>query len=90
MRDQHALSPQQTWRHQMILTVPVFFYQLFFVLILFIASRFGRTALTVVFIACLLWTTTHLFFLPLAILQTLVIVVSYLVFSNKRSKSKIK
>ena len=31
----------------MILTLPVLMYQLFFVLLLYIASRFGRKALTI-------------------------------------------
>lgn len=67
----------------MILTLPVLAYQLFFVVVLFFASRFGRKPLTITMIICLLWTTTHLFFVPLAILQATVIVASYLFFRNR-------
>lgn len=61
----------------MILTLPVLAYQLLFVLILYVASRFGRKALTVAMLACLLWTVTHLFFPPLMVLQAGVIVGTY-------------
>jgi len=60
-----------------LLTLPVLLYQLAFVLILYIASRFGRRPLLIAFFACLLWTVTHLFFPPLAILQSAVIGISY-------------
>lgn len=61
----------------MILTLPVLAYQLLFVLVLYVASRFGRTALTLAMLACLLWTATHLFLLPLMALQAVVILVTY-------------
>lgn len=64
----------------MILTLPVLAYQLFFVALLYVANRFGRTALNVAAIACLLWTCTHVFFPPLAVLQGAVVVASYLTF----------
>lgn len=67
----------------MILTLPVLVYQLLFVAVLYIASRFGRTALIVAAVLCLLWTTTHVFLLPLALLQGAVIVGSYLVFGRR-------
>ena len=57
----------------MILTIPVLLYQLLFVLVLFVASRFGRTALVIATVLCLLWTLTHVFFLPLMLLQGAVI-----------------
>lgn len=60
-----------------ILTVSVLLYQLLFVLIMFVASRFGAKTLMVALIACLLWTVTHLFFPPLAVVQSLVIGGSY-------------
>jgi hypothetical protein len=77
----------------MILSIPVLLYQLFFVLALYIASRFGKTALNVVTILCLLWTATHLFFVPLAVLQTSVIVGSHLFFRRRvalRSMAKVR
>jgi hypothetical protein len=61
----------------MILTIPILLYQLLFILILYVASRFGSKALTIATILCLVWTATHLFFPPLAVLQTCVIVGSY-------------
>lgn len=61
----------------MIVTIPVLLYQLVFVLILYVASRFGRTPLTITLICCLLWTATHVFFPPLMALQALVILSSY-------------
>lgn len=64
----------------MILTLPVLMYQLFFVLLLYIASRFGRKALTICMVLCLLWTATHIFVLPLAVLQATVILISYAAF----------
>lgn len=62
----------------MILTLPVLLYQLLFVLILYVASRFGSKALTITMVLCLVWTATHLFFPPLAVLQTCVVIGSYL------------
>lgn len=70
----------------MILTIPVLLYQLLFVLVLFIASRFGRTALGITAIVCLLWTLTHLFFLPLMLLQGAVIIGSYFWFRRRLRK----
>lgn len=67
----------------MLLTLPVLAYQLFFVAVLFVASRFGRTALNVAAVLCLGWTATHIFLLPLALLQATVIVLSYLVFRRR-------
>ena len=64
----------------MILTIPVLLYQLFFVLLHFIASRFGQKPLTICMVLCLIWTATHIFLVPLAVLQTMVIVASYLTF----------
>ena len=68
----------------MILTLPVLIYQLFFILIMFVASRFGSKAMLVTLIVCLAWTATHVFFVPLAVLQTVVIAGSYLAFRPKR------
>lgn len=67
----------------MILTIPVLLYQAFFVLVLFIASRFGRKPLDVATVCCLLWTATHVFLLPLAILQATVISVSWHLFRRR-------
>lgn len=70
----------------MILTLPVLLYQLLFVLIMFVASRFGHKAMLVALVACLLWTATHLFFPPLMALQAIVIVSSYLWFRLRRKQ----
>lgn len=67
----------------MIFTLPVLLYQLFFVLLLFVASRFGHKPLLIATALCLLWTTTHLFFLPLAVLQAGVIIGSYVLVRPK-------
>ena len=69
----------------MILTIPVLVYQLFFVFLLYVASRFGKKALTICMVLCLLWTATHIFLVPLAVLQTIVILTSYAVLRQKIS-----
>ena len=72
----------------MIFTIPVLLYQLLFVLILFIASRFGNKVLAVALVVCLLWTATHIFLVPLMVLQGTVIMVSYLCF-RKRPRASL-
>lgn len=67
----------------MILTIPVLLYQLLFVVLHYIASRFGRKALAICMVLCLIWTATHIFFVPLAVLQTAVILVSYVTFRHR-------
>ena len=74
----------------MLLSVPVILYQLFFVVLLFVASRFGPGALMIALVCCLLWTATHVFFLPLAILQAGVIISSYLLFRGGAAKTLAK
>ena len=66
-----------------ILTLPVLLYQLLFVAIMYIASRFGHKPMLIAMVACLIWTVTHLFFPPLAIVQSAVIVGSYFLFRRK-------
>lgn len=66
-----------------MISLAVLLYQLFFVGVMYAASRLGRTASLIALAACLLWTATHLFFPPLAVLQTCVIVVSYFAFRRK-------
>lgn len=61
----------------MILTIPVLLYQLLFVVILVTTDRLGRVWLNVSASICLLWTATHVFFPPLAVLQATVIVTTY-------------
>src|SRR3546814_16216173 len=74
LRQQRTLPPQYFQGGRLvILTIPVLLYQLLFVLALYIASRFGKAALNITTILCLLWTATHLFLVPLAVLQTVVI-----------------
>lgn len=66
-----------------ILTLPVVLYQLLFVAIMYVASRFGHKPMLIALVASLAWTVTHLFFPPLAILQSAVIVGSYFFFRRK-------
>ncbi|MBW8811215.1 MAG: hypothetical protein JF591_20895 [Lysobacter sp.] len=66
-----------------ILTLPVVLYQLLFVAIMYVASRFGHKAMLIALVVCLAWTVTHLFFPPLAIVQSAVIVGSYFLFRRK-------
>lgn len=70
----------------MILTIPVLLYQLLFVVVMYVASRFGRKAMWVALAASLAWTATHLFFPPLLVLQTAVIVGSFYFFGPRRDK----
>lgn len=67
----------------MFLTLPVLAYQLFFVALLYVASRFGGTPLNVAMVMCLIWTATHIFLPPLAVLQATVIITSYFVFRRR-------
>ena len=67
----------------MIFTLPVLLYQLLFVGVLFVASKFGRVPLNIALVICLLWTATHIFLVPLAVLQASVILVSYMVFRRR-------
>ena len=71
----------------MIFTIPVLLYQLLFVLILYIASRFGNKVLAVALVACLLWTATHIFLVPLMVLQGTVILASYFCFRKRPNTS---
>ncbi len=64
----------------MILTTAVLLYQLFFVGVMFFASRLGRLPMNIALVASLLWTATHVFMPPLAVLQAAVIVSSYFMF----------
>lgn len=70
----------------MFVTLPVLAYQLLFVAMLYVASRFGRAALNVAMVLCLMWTATHIFLLPLAVFQASVILISYAVFRRKHAK----
>jgi predicted branched-subunit amino acid permease len=71
-------------------TIPVLLYQLLYIIVLWIASKKGKRILTIAFIICLLVTVTHLFFPPLMILQTVVIIFSYLHFLKKIREKKDK
>ena len=66
-----------------ILTLPVLLYVLLFVAFMYVASRVGPKTSLVALIACLLWTVTHLFFPPLAIVQGAVIGLSYWWFGRR-------
>lgn len=71
-----------------ILTLPVLLYQLLFVAIMYVASRFGHKPMLIALVACLAWTVTHLFFPPLAIVQSAVILGSYFLFRRKHSSAQ--
>jgi len=68
----------------MIISVAVLLYQLFFVAVMYVASRLGRVPLIIALVACLLWTATHVFLPPLAVLQATVIVGSFFIFRRRR------
>lgn len=70
-----------------MISLAVIFYQLLFVAIMFVASRLGRTPRIVALVACLIWTATHLFYPPLAVLQTAVIVGSFFLFKPKAARA---
>lgn len=69
-----------------ILSIPVLLYQLLFVLVLFVASRFGRVCLNLALVACLLWTATHVFLPPLAVLQASVILVTHFLLRGRTAR----
>jgi len=71
----------------MFLTLPVLAYQLFFMAVLYVASRFGRTPLNVAMVVCLIWTATHIFLLPLAVLQASVIITSYVLLRRRHREA---
>lgn len=62
-------------------------YQLLFVLIVYVGSRFGHKVMLVALVLWLAWTATHVFFLPLMAVQAAVIVCSYLGFRKAKSAS---
>lgn len=74
----------------MFLSLPVLAYQLFFVALLYVASRFGRTPLNVAMVMCLIWTATHIFLLPLAMVQAVVILLSYVAFRRRHLQTKVQ
>src|SRR3546814_17788687 len=83
LRQQRTLQPQCFQGDCLvILTIPVLLYQLLFVLALYIASRFGKAPLNITPILCLLWTATPLSLVPLAVLQTIVLLGSNAVFRH--------
>src|SRR3546814_11013314 len=89
LRQQRTLPPQCFQGDCLvILTIPVLLYQLLFVLALYIASRFGKAALNITTILCLLWTATPLFLVPLAVLQTAVILGSHAVFRPRFRRAR--
>ena len=69
-----------------LLSIPVLVYQLAFVVILVVASRFGRVWLNLALAACLLWTATHVFLPPLAVLQATVILTTYFVLRGRATR----
>ena len=71
-----------------LLSIPVLMYQLLFVAILFVASRLGRVWLNLALAACLIWTATHVFLPPLAVLQATVILVTYFVLRRRAERPR--
>lgn len=69
-----------------LLSIPVLVYQLAFVGILVLASRFGPVWLHIALAACLLWTATHVFLPPLAVLQASVILTTYFLLRRRRGR----
>src|SRR3546814_6620605 len=88
LRQQRTLPPQYFQGGRLvILTIPVLLYQLLFVLALYIASRFGKAALNITTILCLLWTATHRSEEHTSELQSLMRI-SYAVFCLKKKNNK--
>ncbi|MGB3394047.1 MAG: hypothetical protein WA956_06970 [Stenotrophomonas sp.] len=67
----------------MILSLAVLIYQTFFVGVMYVARRLGKVIANIALVACLLWTATHIFLVPLAVLQTAVILGSYFWFKRR-------
>ncbi|MBL8256708.1 MAG: hypothetical protein JNJ62_08910 [Pseudoxanthomonas mexicana] len=70
-----------------LLSVAVILYQLFFVLAQYLARKAGPGAALCVLVLSLIWTATHVFFPPLAILQTAMILGSFFVFRSKARRT---
>ena len=61
----------------MIFTIPILLYQLLFVVIAYFANRAEPRTGIVALVLSLLWTVTHIFLMPLALLQTIVVIASW-------------
>lgn len=70
------------------ITIPVILYQLFFITILIGAGLVGRKTLWTVTGMSLLWTSTHLFFVPLAMFQAMIIIGTALCMDSRISRIK--
>ena len=69
-----------------MISIAVLIYQLLFVGVIYVASRLGTVPLHIALVACLLWTVTHLFFVPLAVVPPLVLVGRSLYFTPRRQQ----
>lgn len=72
-----------------LLSVPVLLYQALFVVVLIVASRMGFVWLNLALAACLLWTATHIFLVPLAVLQASVILTTYFVVRGRAQRRRM-
>ncbi len=69
-----------------MITLAVIAYQLFFVGLMYVANRIGPRAGVVAMVLAMAWTVTHLFFPPLMVVQSLVILGSWWLFRRRALK----
>ena len=66
-----------------LLSIAVILYQLFFVLAQYVARKIGNKTALCVLALSLIWTATHVFLVPLAVLQAAVILGSFFAFRSR-------
>ena len=71
-----------------MISIAVVVYQIAFIAIIGVASSFGKRALGIAVACCMLWTATHVFYPPLAIFQSIVVLGSGLFFWGKIKDKK--
>lgn len=73
-----------------MISLAVIAYQLLFVGLMYLANRIGPKVGVIALLLALAWTVTHLFFPPLAVLQSVVIVGSWWFFRRARARRVLK
>lgn len=66
-----------------MITLAVIAYQLFFVGLMYVAHRIGPRVGIVAMVLAMAWTVTHLFFPPLLVVQSVVILGSWWLFRRR-------
>lgn len=69
-----------------MISLAVVAYQLFFVALMYVGNRIGPRVGVVLMLLAMAWTVTHLFFPPLALLQSCVIVASWWWFRRRSAR----